>query len=175
MMAKQASTVVSTLRTNSPAVTVPMMDNTDTDFNLSSDYSTALGVNEELFDNVSRKEVDEILAQTPNSPVSESGEISAKAPSANIGKKPPSKTILKDILENTKTKRATEPSFKSDAIVEPVLEVKKTAKTVKRMPLSSFKSAPKVLYEFHIEMKGTSNIYICMKVYFSIAAKMLIS
>ncbi|XP_056021745.1 atypical kinase COQ8B, mitochondrial-like isoform X2 [Ostrea edulis] len=141
MMAKQASTVVNTLKTNPPAMSVPMMDNAGSDFNLSSDYSTALGVNEELFEEVSRKEVDEVLT---------------KAPSSTLSKKPPSKTILKDILENTKTKQAGEPSVKSETkqagepsvksetIPEPFKEVKKMAKTVKRMPLASFKSAPKL-------------------------------
>ncbi|XP_062584284.1 atypical kinase COQ8B, mitochondrial-like [Saccostrea cucullata] len=143
MMASQASTVVRTLRTNAPSMSAPFMDKNASDLDLSSDFSKALGVNEEAL-----KEVDYVDGE----------ENLAKPTSSKVGKKPPSKTILKDILENTKTVKTTESSINTEAVLkpEPVIEsedifeqvkedlVKKTVKTPKRPPLSSFKSAPKL-------------------------------
>lgn len=126
MMARQASTVVTTLRSSVPFMS--SADNSTADLNLSSDFSKALGLNEELIDEMHREENAKEAPKT-----------------VPIGKKPPSKTILKDILENTKTKVA-EPSIKSEPVVEHVKEepLKQPASQIKRPPLSAFKTAPKV-------------------------------
>ncbi|XP_061173214.1 atypical kinase COQ8B, mitochondrial-like [Saccostrea echinata] len=143
MMARQASTVARTLRTNAPSMSAPFMDNNVADLDLSSDFSKALGVNEEAF-----KEIDFVDGE----------ENLSKTTSSKVGKKPPSKTILKDILENTKTVKTAKSSVKTESVFKPesltesehVFEsvkedpIKKTVKTPKRPPLSSFKSAPKL-------------------------------
>ena len=123
MMARQASTVVTTLRSSVPPMS--SADNSSADLNLSSDFSKALGLNEVLIDEMHHEK------DAPNT--------------VPLGKKPPSKTILKDILENTKTKVA-EPSIKSEPVVEHVKEepLKQPASQIKRPPLSAFKTAPKV-------------------------------
>lgn len=88
MMARQASTVVSTLKTSVPPMSTPFTNSSAEDLNLSSDFSKALGVNEEQFEEMFEEEKGTVPPKT-----------------APRGKKPPSDTILKDILENTKTKK----------------------------------------------------------------------
>lgn len=126
MMARQASTVVGTLRTSVPSMSTPFTNSNAADLNLSSDFSKALGVNEEQFEE-------------------ENGTVPPKT--VPQGKKPPSDTILKDILENTKTNKSADPVVKPEPVEKIVSQepVKKSAKKAIRPPLSAFKAAPKVV------------------------------
>lgn len=130
MMAKQASTVVGTLRTSVPSMSTPFTNSNAADLNLSSDFSKALGVNEEQFEEMFEEE---------------NGTVPPKT--VPQGKKPPSDTILKDILENTKTNKSADPVVKPEPVEKIVSQepVKKLAKKAIRPPLSAFKAAPKVV------------------------------
>lgn len=129
MMAKQASTVVGTLRTSVPSMSTPFTNSNAADLNLSSDFSKALGVNEEQFEEMFEEE---------------NGTVPPKT--VPQGKKPPSDTILKDILENTKTNKSADPVVKPEPVEKIVSQepVKKSAKKAIRPPLSAFKAAPKL-------------------------------
>lgn len=130
MMARQASTVVGTLRTSVPPMSTPFTNSNAADLNLSSDFSKALGVNEEQFEEMFEEE----KGTEPPKTVPQ-------------GKKPPSDTILKDILENTKSKKSADPVVKSEPVekFDNQKPVKKSAKKAIRPPLSAFKAAPKVV------------------------------